>query len=440
MVNEGVRLKRYLALSLIVSQRLWQALAGLLTALVVTYTLNPDQQGWYYTFISLAALYALFEMGLSVALVQVTAHMFVKLNWAKNGFVVGDQAAAFIAFLSSSFKAYLKIAIAFIVVAILIGFAVFDHKVGAQRWALPWVALVMITAANMVMLPFFAVVEGSGEIAEVYAVRLIQGIFGSIVCWCVLLLGGGLWATIAIPLVGVAIAVVWLTTQRVGLIHSIYVRSHKLIFNWKSEIWPLQWRVGVGSTSTFLMSQLSTPILFHYQGAVTAGKMGLSLTIAHMLGIVAQSWIARRVPSMAQAASNKDWGALDQLFRKDFALALLIFIGGAIAFFLAYALLDESPYTQRVLSFNALMGLFGFVFFYLINGALASQLRSFRREPLAGVFLLGAILVLFGSVVAAKNYSAEGMVLVMFLMQFLLIFPISLYVWYSCNKKWRKEL
>ena len=379
-------------------------------------------------------------MGLSVALVQVSAHMFVKLKWAKNGFVVGDLATTFVSFLSCSLKAYLKIAIAFIVAALCIGFVVFGHKIGTARWELPWVALVMITAGNMVVLPFFAVVEGSGQIAEVYAVRLIQGILGSIACWCILLLGGGLWATVAIPLAGIVIASLWLTTQRVGLMQSFSMSTHPLKFNWKSEIWPLQWRVGVGSTSTFLMSQLSTPILFYYQGPVAAGKMGLSLTIAHMLGIVAQSWIARRVPSMAQAASNKDWGALDQLFRKDFALALLIFIGGAMAFFLAYTLLDKSPYTQRVLPFNSLMGLFGFVFFYLINGALASQLRSFRREPLAGVFLLGAILVVFGSVVAARSYSADVMVLVMFLVQLMLIFPVSLYVWHACNKKWRKEL
>lgn len=433
-------MKQHLALSLIVFQRLWQALAGLLTALVITSTLNPDQQGWYYTFISLAALYSLFEMGLSVALVQVTAHMFVKLNWVKNGFVVGDLSTTFISFLSSSFKAYIKIAIAFILVALLVGFEVFDHKISAPQWQIPWVALVIITAGNMVLLPFFAVVEGSGDIAEVYAVRLVHGILGSIACWSVLMHGGGLWATIMIPLVGIAITLVWLTVRRVGLIHSVFVSRYKPNFNWKSELWPLQWRVGVGSTSTFLMSQLSTPILFHYQGAVTAGKMGLSLTIAHMLGIVAQSWIARRVPSMAQAASKKDWDALDQLFRKDFALSILIFIGGTFVFLLAYALLAGSTYSQRVLPIGSILGLFGFVFFYLVNGALASQLRSFRREPLAGVFLLGAILVVFGSVVAARNYSAEAMVLVMFLVQFVLVFPISLYVWYSCNKEWRKEV
>jgi hypothetical protein len=52
--------------------------------------------------------------------------------------------------------------------------------------------------------------------------------------------------------------------------------------------------------------QIYTPILFHYQSANVAGQMGLSLAIANMLGLLAQSWIALRVPTMAMTVGHKD--------------------------------------------------------------------------------------------------------------------------------------
>ena len=48
------------ALSTIVLQRLWQGLAGLVTVAVIAATLSQEQQGWYYTFLSVAALYSAF--------------------------------------------------------------------------------------------------------------------------------------------------------------------------------------------------------------------------------------------------------------------------------------------------------------------------------------------------------------------------------------------
>ncbi len=47
------------ALPLILAQRLWQGGAGLITVVIITLTLTHEQQGWYYTFIGVAALYSI---------------------------------------------------------------------------------------------------------------------------------------------------------------------------------------------------------------------------------------------------------------------------------------------------------------------------------------------------------------------------------------------
>ncbi|WP_047549171.1 hypothetical protein [Methylotenera sp. G11] len=428
-------------LSLIVAQRLWQGFAGLLTVLVISFTLTQEQQGWYYTFLSLAALYSVFEMGLAAALIQVTAHMFVNMHWLPQGRVAGDAAAVFSSFFSRSVKVYAVFALLFLLVAFTVGFNVFSHKtsqaVSAETWGLPWVFLVMMTALNMLTLPFLAVVEGSGEIAEVYKVRLLQGVTGAIACWAVLYLGGWLWAAMMMPLCGIMVTVLWILKKRSGLLRGLAGKNTGAGFNWTHEILPLQWRIGLNWISVFLMSQLATPILFYYQNPVVAGQMGLSLTIAHMLGIVAQSWIARRVPALSQAVAKKEWGLLDRLFKKDLRHSLLVFFAGACVVMAMHSLVEKTEYFARVLPFWPFAGLLAFVFFYHINGAFSSQLRSFKKEPLAWVSLAGALLILPGSVYAAKLYAASGVVMVMLSVQALFVFPLSFFLWRQFNRNWR---
>jgi hypothetical protein len=77
------------------------------------------------------------------------------------------------------------------------------------------------------------------------------------------------------------------------------------------------------------------------------------------------------------------------------------------------------------------------VFFYHINSAFSSQLRSFKREPLAWVSLAGAMLILPGSIYAAKLFSVNGVVIVMLSVQVLLVFPLSYLLWRKYNKNWR---
>ncbi|MDO9150504.1 MAG: hypothetical protein Q7U33_03915 [Methylotenera sp.] len=427
-------------LSFVVIQRLWQGFAGLLTVLVIGLTLTQEQQGWYYTFLSIAALYSVFEMGLTTALIQVTAHMFVKLRWLSKGRVTGDVSAVFRSFFSQAVKVYAFFSLVFLLISFVVGFNVFNHKTtqGVQViWILPWCFLVVFTAINMLTLPFLAVVEGSGEIAEVYKVKLFQGVLGAIGCWVVLSLGGWLWATIVMPLCGVLVTVTWLLRNRIYLLRGLVSSNIDASFNWRHDVLPLQWRVGLNWISVFLMSQLATPILFYYQDPVVAGQMGLSLTIANMISIVAQSWIAHRVPILSQAVARKEWRVFDQLFRKDFSYSLMVFFAGAFSVLSVHYWVSNTSYYGRVLPFWPFVGLLVFILFYHICSVLSSHLRSFKREPLAWVSLVGALLILPGAIYTAKHFSVNEVVLVMVSVEALIVFPLSFLLWRKYNKNWR---
>ncbi len=429
------------SLLFILMQRIWQGLGGVLTIFFIAHTLSPDQQGWFYTFVSIASLYTLFEMGLSVALIQVAAHLFIKLHWLPQGRVAGENAKIFISFLSASVKTYFKFACFFLCVAFLVGYFVFIEKGGSmiegRTWLWPWIVLLIGTALNMMALPFFAVVEGSGEISEVYSIRLLQGLIGSIFCWLVLMSGGDLWAASMAPTLSAMISFIWIYKKRPQLFKITLLKEASKKFNWSKEIWPLQWRIGINWISLFLMSQLCTPILFYFQNSIVAGQMGLSLTIAHMLGILSQSWITRRVPHMSQAAAKKEWRILDDLFKKDFVRSMFVFLLGVFFIIVGHRVISQTIYANRVLQFWPFLGLLIFSFFYYINIALAIQLRSYRKEPLVWVSMVGGLLIFIATAIAAKYFSVNEVILVMLATQVLLISPASIYIWRNRNREYR---
>jgi hypothetical protein len=185
------------------------------------------------------------------------------------------------------------------------------------------------------------------------------------------------------------------------------------------------------------MTQLSVPILFYYKNPVVAGQMGLSLTIAHMLGILSQSWITRRVPHMSQAAAKKEWHILDDLFKKDFIRSIFVFFLGAFLMIIGHRVISQTIYINRLLEFWPFLGLLIFSFFYYVNIALAIQLRSYRKEPLVWVSLLGGVLMLMATAIAAKNYSVNEVILVMTVTEIFLISPLSIYIWRNRNWQYR---
>ena len=424
---------------LIVGQKVWQGFAGLITVILIAIYLTPVEQGWFYTFISIAALYSIFEMGISVAILQTSAKFFVHLRWSKGGLVEGQQSGQFWGFLNQACRIYYWIASLFFAGILLFGVAYFSSKDvdHTQLWLAPWIFMVAATSLSMLLIPYFATLEGGGQIHSVYLIRLIQGMAGSVICWLIIITGGALWASIAIPLAATVIGFTWLFLKQRCLLLGPRSTETKLPYAWSKEIWPLQWRISLSWICIYGMSQLATPLLFYYQDAVIAGQMGLSLALVHMLGIVAQSPITRRVPSMAQAVALQDWQWFDAVFKKDLLWSIALYVFGALCLIGAYHLVERLGYGERLLPLNAFLGLIAFVFFFLMNHALAAQLRSFQKEPLVWVFLGGSLLILIGSVWAAKEYSAIGVVQVMLAIQALVVFPLAVFVWRKCNQQWR---
>jgi len=423
-------------------QRLTQAFTGLITLILVVRYLSLDLQGWYYTFSSIASVYTLFDLGLSVVLVQISAHLFSRVKWLDRGSLGGPLASQFLKLTQQSLRLYARLAFLYFLIIGTLGAFFFLYEDSSlndslHEWMFPWVVLLIFTAVNVLTLPFIALVEGSGNIKEVYFLRIIQNVLGSLCLWLALVFGLKLWALAILSGVNFFIVLGWLIYLKPDFL-KISLAKCEGDFHWKAEVWPLQWRVGLSWLAGYLLTQIYTPILFHYDSPKVAGQMGLSLTVANMLGLLAQSWIARRVPDMGKSVANKDWESFDRIFKHDFCSSLLVYLVGSFLLILLVAALNHlTHYSQRILPIVPFAGLLMVVFVNHITGALTSHLRSYKKEPLVFVALISTLVTIPIALYGASEFSALGVVGAILIVQITFTLPMTVYYWLKFNREWR---
>lgn len=428
-------------LVIVLAQRSWQAFAGFFTTIFIAKFLSPSEQGWYYTFISVAALYVLFELGVSSAIAQIASRMFIKLSWDDLEFKEGERQKKFFAFFLSSVRYYLIIAFVFFFVVSLAGYQFFLRSTSSinasDGWVLPWICLILITAINLITLPVMSILEGSGKVSEVYSLRLVQGILGSLLCWVVLMCGGGIWCTIMLPLSSVIVFLIWIIRTKVKLLKMMSAQNLYKKFNWSKEVLSFQWRVGVSWVSVYSMSQLVVPIVFYFISPEVAGQVGLSLAIAQMVGILSSSWITRHLPMMSKAVGNKHWQLFDETFKRNLIYSLIFYFLLSFVLLIFYQFIFATSYGARLLVPNLFICLLIFVLFYHISNSFAAHLRCHKKEPLVWLFLFGAIMSILVVVYASKLQSINWIIYSICLVQIFLIAPGSYFLWKRNNKKWR---
>jgi len=427
------------SLLILLTQRLWQALSGLITIILITKFLSPSDQGWFYTFSSFAALYILFDLGLSTTLIQISSHLFARAQWGSNGLPNGIGSKNIICFIRQSISIYLKKTFLFFIVILPLGILFFTGHSNAMSptdeiWLPSWIFLAFSTSLNFMILPFTSILEGSGRTKEIFSLRLINTVIGSIGCWILLILGFNLLAVASMSITSAAVTFYWLISSQKELIKSSFKKRDK-VFNWRTEVWPMQWKLSITSTTWYLSSQVYVPIIFYFHGAIIAGQLGVTLTIFNMIGLLAQSWITHQIPSMGKAVAQKNWEIFENLFFTNFLKSIAFYIACITILVGGYLILLPNDFKSRLLPLNGMLGVCAIVFFNHLIWAITSQLRSFKKEPFVWITILSLFMTLPLAIFSAYKYSTDGVIFSILSIQILFTVPLSIASWRQNNKK-----
>ncbi len=423
--------------------RIWQLLAGAVSVVLIALFFTGEMQGYYYTFAGLLALQSFFELGLHIVIISTASHEWARLRFDHQGRIVGDPLARSRLIHLGRWMAtwYAAAALLFIVVVSTAGALFFSLRpAGDVAWFYPWLLLVLLTGALLGTLPLIALLEGCNQVATVNRFRLVQAVVANLAVWTAICLGAGLWAAV------VAAAARWAVD-----LYLVLVRYHHFFrqlrerptgprIGWRTELWPMQWRIGLGGVFSYFEFSLYTPVLFHYHGPSVAGQMGMSWTLLIAVQAAALAWVQTRAPRFGVLISQRDFPQLDRLFLRLTAISLLALAAVCLA---AWSLLLAMHAADLRLPHRLLPPLpLGLFFLALVLNHIPRcqeiYLRAHKREPtlpinvvscaLTGllVWRLGAA---FGAVGAASGYLAVVA---------LISLPAKTLLWRACRRKWHR--
>lgn len=424
----------------------WGLLSGLVTLFLVVRYLTPNEQGYYYTFASLLAMQILFELGMSVVVMQFSSHEMAYLTWREDGTLDGDANAknrlrSLVLLVS---KWYGIIAILIVVVVLPVGWIFFSKNQSDSivNWQFPWIWLILAATVNIFLMPFLSLLEGCGCVTEVARLRMKQNMIGSLIAWSVLLGGGGLLALPAMNSGLVLVVMVWLwRTKKQFLINLLAQKSSSATVNWKTEIWPFQWRIAVSWFSGYFIFQLFTPILFAYRGAVEAGQMGMSISIANALMGVAIAWMNAKAPGFGALIAKKDYFTLDRIFSLTLSrsLAVMLILGGTLCAINYIIHVESMPVAYRILDPLPFLLLILATIFAYVTYAQSTYLRAHKVEPFMMLSLISAALIGGFTISLGKEYGAIGLMSVYAAVYLIVGIGWGSKIFYSKRAEWKKN-
>jgi len=432
------------AVAFAVIGKMWGMSAGLITTLLIASYFSPALQGFYYTFNSVLAFQVFAELGLGAVLTSFASHEWSRLAVDEHGRISGDEDA--LSRLTSLGKFALRwyvVAGAGMTLILAVGGLFFFGAAGEQAssWRMQWLVLCALTGLNLCAVPIWALLEGCNQVSNVYAYRLIQYISSGIAGWVGIYLGAGLWVASIVSATGLLAMMVTVGRRYGGFLRRILLgRVEGPRLDWRMDILPMQWRIALSWISGYFTFSLFTPVLFHYQGPVVAGQMGMTWAFVNALMALASSWVTPRAPYFGILVAQQRFVELDlEFWRVTAAVVVVTVLGASGIWVLVYALGGlNHPFASRMLTPAAT----GYLLLAttLVAGSMpmAAYLRAHKQEPLLGLSVVSGLLNGIAIVVLGRYYSAEG-VTIGYLAVSALVVPFVALIWRRRREEWHRH-
>jgi O-antigen/teichoic acid export membrane protein len=397
--------------------RAWASGSGLITVFLIARFLSPAEQGYYYTYTSLIALQMVFELGFSQVVMQHASHERAHLSIDVNGAVTGDETAhaRLASVLQLSVRWYgagaLLLGLA-LIPAGLYFFSSHQHLGDIVPWRGPWIAAASATVFAFQLDPLYSFFEGCGFVSNIAHMRWMQAIVGSLLAWTTLITHHGLYAPAAVITGQVVVGATWLFLRRGLLFDLLTHKTGKRHISWQNEIWPFQWRIAISWISGYFVYQTFNPFLFAYKGPVAAGKMGMSLSFANAVMVIAMAWVSTKNAPFGTLIAQKRYLQLDALFFRALRHSVFVAGLGIIVIWSAatYLYSAHNRYAEKLLSPVPFALLLIAALLNHVFASMAIYLRAHKQEKLFQLSLSIAVAVLISNYFFARISGALGMV------------------------------
>lgn len=428
-----LQLDRPLAYALMT--RVWQAVSGPITILLLIRSLDLSEQGVYYGIVGIVGIQAYFELGLLNVLVSQSGHETAAMNKVT---VSSDEqvlresdpewlasAARMRDLIRDSFRWFSGASLLYVVSAWLFGwYSLADSDVA---WRGPLLALVPIAAVSVCLSPGLSILEGAGFRDVIFRFRFLQMTIGSIVMWVSLECGLKLWALV---LTSAVQALMFMYITFVGQADFFrkfrHIKVQNSSFDWVHQVLPVQWRVALIGASFHFATQFLTVIILMFHGDVDAAPLGMTLSVTTAIQMLALAWVQTQYPIISMHHGSGEREKAGTIWRRTAILSTLLLVAGFVVLTTAVATLPLlgkniedrfiEPWQVAVLGFGCLASHIATVQGYYV--------LSRRANPLLLASLIGSLATAAAVWLGGYFYSTNGVVIGYALAMCLVLAPV----------------
>jgi O-antigen/teichoic acid export membrane protein len=207
--------------------------------------------------------------------------------------------------------------------------------------------------------------------------------------------------------------------------------------SWRSEIFPMQWRISISWISGYFSSYAMIPIIFYFMGPIIAGRFGMTMSILAGIGALCSTWIIPLAPQMGMLIAKRSFGDLNEMFYKN--LKIIIILSSTLSilmWWIIWGLYEfKVPYSDRILDPLPTFWLLIASVLLSVSSLYSTYLRAHKKEPLLFVSLLGGCINISLIFLASKFLSIDY-VAASYLFGVLVQTPLVIYVWVIKKREW----
>jgi O-antigen/teichoic acid export membrane protein len=385
------------------------------TVLLIVHFLSQAEQGYYYTLLSLSNLQIIFELGFSLVIQQFAAHESVHLTFLADGSIEGNARAheRVALLLRKAVKWYSVAALLMGATFFLVGLVFFSqHKESGEAVAWHWPFYLMVLACMAIFFidPLLSFLDGCGQVKQVAGIRLAQALISVAAAWTSLFSHHGLFSPSMVVVGSVIVGTVSLWKRRGLLLGLLRYPAPPDAISWKEEIWSFQWKIAISWFCSYFITQLFTPVVFQFRGAVEAGRMGMSMNITGYMWTLVLVWMTTKSTPFGQLVASGNFTELDRIFFRTLRQSFLILIGLAatcvicvFAVQYVYPRLADRMATPTAFALLLLGALGAFVM-----QSEAIYLRAHKYEPYLWLSVVVAMLTLTGACFLTSRWGLVG--------------------------------
>ena len=365
--------------------QIWRLFSGPALLILIPLYITMEVQGYWYTFISLAALAVFADMGFSTILLQFSAHEFAHLKFESDKTIGGNK--KHLERLASLLRFAMKWAGSIGVVAfpiiLFIGFIILNQKETEINWVIPWVIYGIASSLIFVNSMLLSFIEGCDSVGDIQKIRFYISFITVLSTVTLLVCGTELYALVLSLFIGAITGIVLIFIKYHKMLKQLYDIGLKVFYDWKVEILKLIGKYSISWISGYFIFYIFTPIAFTYKGVVESGQIGLTIAVFTAIFGISNIWMTIIIPKINMLVSKRDYETLDQIFKKHLLLSIVTYILGVITLFIIVLFLkDYVPFDERLVSPFSLMIISIVWLLQIVVQGLAYYMRAHKEEPL----------------------------------------------------------